>query len=66
MGWHLEDLSHLERTQVQFPAPTLGKSQIPATPVTGELMPSSGIYGHMVHIYTCNHNTYAINKWIIF
>ncbi|CAO2643597.1 hypothetical protein LEMLEM_LOCUS26690, partial [Lemmus lemmus] len=36
----------LQRTCVQFPAPTQGRSQLPITPASGDLMPSSGLCGH--------------------
>lgn len=45
-------LLFLQRTGVQVPAPTLVGSRLPVTLVSGDLMPSSGIRGHL---HSCTH-----------
>jgi hypothetical protein len=41
----------LQRTQVQFPAPTSGSPQLLSTPAPGDPIPSSGLCRHM-YTYT--------------
>lgn len=58
----------LERTQVHFPACSMSvQSQLPVTPATGHLMPSSGFPGctstYVTHSTLSQTHTY---KWIIF
>ena len=41
----------LPKTEVQFPAPTSDTSQPPVTSELVNLMPSSGLHGHCMHLY---------------
>lgn len=66
MAWWLRALTVLlQKTQVQFQAPTLGYSQAPVTPASGDLAPSAGLCGSQantwctnlyvdIHVYTQN------------
>lgn len=47
MARRLRTLDALERTRVHFPAPISGGSQLPVTPVSGDLAPSSGLWGYL-------------------
>ena len=48
----IEDYSLLLRRIVQFPAPTLGSSQLPITPVPEDPTPSPGLLWHCTHAYS--------------